>query len=405
MASQTYALTNALLLDGTGNDPVENATIVISGANIVAAGAGIPIPEDAEIIDVAGKTIMPGLIDAHIHLGGMGFKSVPPFAGSEATDNYSLPRHSALRYGVTTQRSLGDFLTDSLALRDDIESGAVLGPRLVASGPSFQVEGGHPNGSVWFNDADALREAARVPKSPEEAKQDVDALAEAGVDLVKIIISNNGIFGPPQPELKLPWAVTEAIIDSAHAKGLRVAAHAETCEDALAAVQRGVDDIEHLVMRIEGAFDEEAFDELFELMAARGTYLVPTMVAHQRDIAPETDGSTIISGSPMVRRAFDRGVKIGVGSDAHSPGMHGWRLHKEMAMMVHEQGLPTADVIVAATQTNAELLGISDRVGTLEAGKVADLLILNGNPLDDISALSNIHRVILSGAVLSDIDQ
>ncbi|WP_040865358.1 amidohydrolase family protein [Nocardia exalbida] len=398
----TIAFTHALLIDGNGGPAVPDATVIVSGNRISAVGAAIEIPDGAQIIDLAGKAILPGLIDAHVHLGGLGFGSRPAFAGRQATDDYADPRAGALRYGVTTVRSLGDFLTDSLAVRDAIESGALTGPRIVTSGPSFQVEGGHPNGSVWFNDPQALKEAARVPKTVGEAKHLVGELADAGVDLIKIIISNNAIFGPAKPELKMPWEFTEAIITTAHDHNLMVATHTETLDDAMRAVQLGADDIEHLVMRAEEWDDPAAFDTLFDLITTYGGYLVPTMVAHQRDTTPETDARTLRYGNKLVKRAFDRGVKLGVGSDAHSTGMHGWRLRNELVMLVHDQGIPAADVLTAVTKTNAELTGMSGLIGAVEAGKLADLLIVDGNPLDDITAIGNVYQVLRNGAVVID---
>lgn len=398
----TTVFTNALLVDGTERPPLPDATIVVTGNRIAAAGQGIAVPEHASVLDLRGKTVLPGLIDAHIHLGGLGFHASPPFGGRAATDDYAEARLGALRYGVTTQRSLGDFLHDSLAVREEIARGELPGARLLASGPSFQVEGGHPNGSVWANNPDALREAARVPTTPEEAKQAVEDLADAGVDLIKIIISNNAIFGPPRPELKMPWHLTQAIIDAAHARGLRVAAHTETLEDCRLAVRAGVDDIEHLLMRAHEPQDEVAFDALFALMVGHGTYLVPTMVAHEHEATPDTDARTLRYGNALVRRAFEAGVRLGVGSDAHSAGLHGWKLRAELIMMVHDQGIPALPALIAATRTNAELLDVSDRLGTVEPGKIADLLVLSGNPIDDITALADVHLVVQDGAVVVD---
>ncbi|RLU86342.1 hypothetical protein CTZ27_25585 [Streptomyces griseocarneus] len=396
----SLALTNALLIDGTGGPVIDGATVVVSGGRITAAGAGAPVPPHATVVGLAGKAVLPGLIDAHVHLGGLGFRSTPPFGGRAATDDYAAAREGALRYGVTTQRSLGDFLHDSIAVRDGIENGVLAGARVVTSGPSFQVEGGHPNATVWGSEPAAVREGARMPKTAEEAERMVDELAAAGVDLVKIIISNNAIFGPARPELKMPWHLTEAIADAAHAHGLRVAAHTETVEDARTAVERGVDDIEHLVLRAEEPQDEAAAEELFALMADRGTYLVPTMVAHQFEATADGDARTLRYGNHLIHRAYEAGVRLGVGSDAHSPGLHGWKLRDELVMMVHDQDIPAPAVLSMATRANAELLGIADRLGTVEPGKLADLLIVSGNPARDITAIGRVHQVIRNGRVV-----
>lgn len=398
----TLAFTNALLIDGTGNPPMPEATVLVSGNRIVGAGHGVAIPDHARIVDLGGKALLPGLIDAHVHLGGLGFEASPPFGGRRATDDYATARLDALRYGVTTQRSLGDFLHDSLAVRDEIDRGTLIGARLVTSGPSFQVKGGHPNASVWGGDSDCLREAARVPRTPEEATRAVDELTAAGVDLIKVIISDNGILGPAHPELKMPWQLTAAIVEAAHANGLRVAAHTETLDDCRTAVEAGVDDIEHLLMRADQPQDEAAFDDLFRLMVAHDTYLVPTMVAHQHGANADTGARTLHYGNQLVRRAFDAGVRIGVGSDAHSGGLHGWRLRAELVMMVHDQGIAALDALVAATATNAELLGRADTLGTVEPGKLADLLVVSGDPVADITALADVHLVVQDGVVVID---
>ncbi|MGK8557292.1 amidohydrolase family protein [Nocardia gipuzkoensis] len=402
-APASLVLTNALLIDGTGGPAIDNAAIVIADGRIVSAGRDSALPDNAEILDLAGRAVLPGLIDAHVHLGGLGLGATPPFGGRSATDDYAEARASALRFGVTTQRSLGDFLHDALWLRDETARGALIGPRIFTSGPSFQVEGGHPNGTVWGGDRCAATEAARMPTTPEQATRSVDELAAAGVDLVKIIISNNAFFGrPPDPELKMPWHITEAIIEAAHRHHLRVAAHVENLDDCRQAVLRGVDDIEHLLMRAHEPQDVDAFDELFELMVQKGTYLVPTVSAHQHFSTPETDPRTLEYGNRLIGRAFELGVTLGVGSDAHSAGLHGWKLLHELVMLVHGQGIPALAALSAATKTNAELLGIDRELGTVEPGKIADLLVVDGNPLTDISTIQATHYVIQDGSVVID---
>lgn len=403
MSDSSLVFTNARVIDGTGAPTIAGATIVVAADKILDIGTDVEVPAGADVVDLNGKTVVPGLIDAHVHLGGLGFTSRPSFGGSAATDHYSVPRTTALRHGVTTQRSLGDFLHDSIRLREDVASGSVAGSRLVTSGPSFQVEGGHPNATVWGGDPTVVREAARMPRTRSEAEQMVGELAEVGVDLIKIIISNNAIMGPPRPELKMPWHLVEAIVTAAHDADLVVAAHTEEVADAREAVEYGVDDIEHLLMHDPEQLDDRAVEQLFTLMAERGTYLVPTMVAHHnRGATPETDPRNFKYGNSIVKRAFESGVRIAVGSDAHTAGMHGWNLRNELVMMVHDQGIAPLAAISAATKTNAELLGVADRFGTVEAGKVADLLIVSGDPVLDITAIGNVELVVQNGRVVVD---
>jgi enamidase len=397
-----WALTNALLIDGTGAPAAPRATVVVTGTTITAVGDATVIPPGARVVDLQGRTLLPGLIDAHVHLGGGGFGGGARFSGRASSDDYAAPRADALRYGVTTQRTLGDYTHDSIAVRDEIDAGRLRGARIVTSGASFQVRGGHPNSTVWANDENVMREAGRFPTTPEEAVQAVKELAEAGVDLIKIIISNNAFGGAPKPELKFPWELTEAIIAAAHEIGLPVAAHVEKRSDALRAVRAGVDNIEHLVFSMFDDKDEEAYDELFALMARNGTYLGATMVVRQHAAPVDVDPLTLHYGTQVVRRAFDAGVRISVGSDAHAPGQHGKRLFDELVMMVNDQGIPALAALTAATQTNSELLRRSWAIGTITPGKLADLLVVDGNPLEQITDLAKVHLVVLGGDIAVD---
>lgn len=246
------ALTRAYLIDGTGRKPVENATILIEGDRITAVGQNLVIPPKAQIIDLAGKTVLPGLIDAHVHLGaqikigdvtqtrlGGGERLI--FGGKDFTDNYREARETSLAYGITTTRSMGDFIHDILDLRKDTEQGKIRGPRIIASGPSFQQPDGHPGSTVWGNDPLTLREAARRPSTVGEARQMVAELATQGVDYIKIIITETGEGMKKNPRFKLPWNIVEAIVEEAHSRNLLVAAHIENAEDAYKAIQVGID--------------------------------------------------------------------------------------------------------------------------------------------------------------------
>ncbi|MEV6362204.1 amidohydrolase family protein [Nocardia asteroides] len=398
------ALTHVRLIDGTGAAVVHDATVVLSGDRIVAAGTNIAVSDTAEVIDGQGMTVLPGLIDAHVHLGGRTANSGPAFGGKDLTDNYAAVRQRSLQYGVTTVRSLGDFLDDSLALREDTAQGRVLGPRIVASGPSFQIKGGHPNGTVWANDTTTLANAARMPGTPAEASQMVDELAAKGVDVIKVIRSSMVMPTGGSTE-KLPWNTVEAITTAAHRNNLKVAVHVEDPEDTLRAVEIGADDIEHMyVARTQPLADESVYDDAFRLMAANGTVVTPTMVVNVHSDTPldQLDLRTLTAGNKLIRRAFDHGVTLAVGSDAHVPDLQGRSLHAEIVMMVNDQGIPALSALEAATSTNATLLGLSDRLGTVEAGKLADLLVVSGNPAENIVDLQNVRMVIQGGKIVVD---
>ncbi len=411
------ALTGVYLIDGTGKQPIENATILIEGDRITAVGQDLIIPTHAQIINLPGKTVMPGLIDAHVHMGaqikigdvretrlGGGERLI--FGGKDFTDNYREARETSLAYGITTTRSAGDFLNDILALKEDTGQGKVRGPRIVAGGPSFQQPGGHPGSTVWGDDPLTIQEAARRPVTTEEARRMVSDLAAKGVDFIKIIISDTRLGMERNPKYKLPWNIIDAITDEAHRHDLIVVAHIENAADARRAIQAGIDDIEHLFLHGDNAsIDYDAYDEVFRLMVENGTYLTPTMIVSATGLRPieEIDMSALTYGNKLIRRAFDAGVKIAAGTDAGAPELaHGWALHAELALMVNDQGIPALEAIKSATSTNAGLLGKSADLGTVAPGKLADLLIINGNPLNDITNTTHIKMVIQGGQVVVD---
>lgn len=403
-APKSLALTNARLIDGTGGPVIENATVLVSGDRITAAGNGVGVPDGAEVLDLRGKTVLPGLIDAHVHLGGLATGNTPAFGGRALTDNYAEARSRSLAYGVTTVRSVGDFLTDSLAVRDEIARGAMRGPRIIAGGPSFQVKGGHPNGTVWANDPTALAEAARTPATAAEAARMVDQLATKGVDLIKVIMSSMVMPTGGNGE-KLPWEVVQAIVVAAHRNALKVAVHTENAADTARAVELGVDDIEHLfISRGTPLTDESVYDDAFALMVANRTVVCPTMIVNVHTSGPQSEVNltSLSAGNKLVKRAYDSGVTLAVGSDAHTPELHGWGLRAELVMMVNDQGIPALHALKAVTKTNAEILGLADRLGTIEKGKLADLLVVSGNPAEKITDIANVQLVVQGGKTVVD---
>ncbi|WP_433678288.1 amidohydrolase family protein [Nocardia sp. CA-119907] len=404
-ATRVRAFTGARLIDGRGGPAIENATVVVSGDRIVSAGAGGPTPTGAEVVNLGGTTILPGLIDAHVHLGGLKSGSSAAFGGRGLTDDYAEPRTRSLDYGVTSVRSLGDFLDDSLAVRDEIARGALPGPRIVTSGPSFQIKGGHPNGTVWANDSTAAAQAARMPTTTDEATRMVDDIAGKGVDVIKVIMSSIVMPGGKGNGQKLPWDTVAALVAAAHRNKLKVSAHIENPDDATRAIDLGVDQIEHMYISRSGPpADESSYDSAFALMADKGTIVTPTMIVNVGTTEPlaQVDLRTLTVGHTLVKRAYDHGVRLGVGSDAHEPDRHGWGLLAELVMLVNDQQVPALRAIEAATKTNSEVLGLSDRLGTVEAGKLADLLVVSGNPAERITDLANVRLVIQGGKTVVD---
>lgn len=405
-AKGCLAFTQAYLIDGSGAPPLENASVVIKGQQIIAVGQQVEIPADARVIDVQGKALMPGLIDVHVHLGDTVINSSAhrgerTFGGAAFSHNYRYARETLLKYGVTTVRSLGDYLDDILQLRQDIADGRIIGPRVFTSGPSFQQRGGHPGSTVWHDDPQTLAQAARLPVSPDEARQMTDELAARGVDVIKIIISASHLGKGQDAGWQLPWPVIAAIIDQAHFHRLPVAAHTESVDDALKAVGLGVNQIEHLsLFKGNAAIDEAKTDRLFRMMRDKGVYLDATMIVGSFGFRPidQVALNTLSFGNQLVGKAWRHGVKISAGTDAGAPELvFGWATHAELYMMVHDQGIPPLEAIKAATLTSAELLGQKATSGSVTPGKLADLLIIDGRPDRNIADLAQIDSVWLGG--------
>ncbi len=372
----------ARVIVGDGRPPIENATIVVDGARIVQVGPSVRVdaPAGAPRVDLTGKTIMPAIIDTHTHLG------------------------------QTTEE-----LTADLRRRAEFGVGGTLSMGLDAGEVPFQVRANPPEGAAVYLTAGrgiTSPEPGRseVPywvTTEEEARKAVQAQAALKVDFIKIWVDDRG-----GKYKKLPPELYGPVIDEAHKHGLRVAAHIFNLSDAKGLLEAGVDAFAH------GIRDVDVDDEVVEMIKARpNVVLIPNMP--DRGVAvdygwlkgslPESELAKIQAAStdrPDAQKAFgiqarnlarlaDAGMTIAVGTDGNTP----WAPHVEMADMV-ASGMTPAQVIVAATKNGADFLGLTDR-GTIEAGNVADFIVLDANPLDDITNTRKISAVYLGGKVVN----
>ncbi|MGD9894677.1 MAG: amidohydrolase family protein [Dehalococcoidia bacterium] len=374
-------LRNARLFDGTGAPPLSGIDLLIEGERIVAAGRGLAGREGAEVVDLDGRTVLPGLIDCHVHIAFDGdpdetakLATMPaPVLAWHAAEN----ARRTLEAGITAVRDVGSRDNIAILLRDEIRAGRLPGPEMRAAGALICMTGGH--GWMIGREADG---ADDVRKAVREQRR-------AGADCIKFT-ATGGVMTPGIDPRASSFTEEElrAGVDEAHKAFVRTAAHAQGTSGIKNAVRAGVDSIEH------GIYLD---DEAIAMMRERGTVLVATLAAPLNigkhglaagipAYAVEKSNQVMEAHRESFKLAYRSGVRIAMGTDAGTPfNRHGANAD-EIAMMV-ECGMTPADALVAATRAAAELLDLLDDCGTVEPGKRADLVIVDGDPLADIRLL------------------
>ncbi len=399
------ALVGARLIDGTGADPIADATLVFEGERIVAVGprGNVAVPPGATVIEADGRTLLPGLIDCHVHVG-MEWGSLTDLAHKLMTPPslsllYSVPNcRATLEAGVTTARDAG-FTPAGVKLA--IERGLFPGPRLLVAVTILSQTGGHADFTMPCCLNITEPHAADVPfgvvDGADEMRQRVREILRAGADWVKLCTSG-GVLSPADSPESAQFTVEEIAVAvyEARAQSKRCMAHAQSNRGIKNAIEAGIASIEH------GIYLD---DEAIAMMLERGVYLVPTLVAPADVIAlaearpgllpayaVEKSREVIGAHRASFRRAVAAGVKIAMGTDT-GVGPHGGNA-RELGLMV-EHGMTPMQAIVASTRSAAELLHLDDRVGTLAPGKLADLLLVDGDPLADIRILAESDKLAL----------
>ena len=392
----------------TSNELLSDVTIVVDDNKIEAIKEGFVKAEEGDtVIDLKHATVMPGLMDMHVHLSsqhGGPQTYLDRFSLNEA--DYALRAANyakiTLDAGFTTVRNLGDSYYETVALRNAISKGIATGPRIYTVGKSIATTGGHadPSNGISHLLRPDVGPKQGVVNGEVEAREAVRSRYQDGADLIKIT-ATGGVLSVAKSGQN-PQFMTdelEAIVDTAKDYGMTVAVHAHGKEGMKRAIEAGVDSIEH------GTHMDE---EIRNLMVANGTYYVPTIMAGKfvADKAkidgyfPELVRPKAAAIGPLIQRTFEKahkaGVKIAFGTDS-GVSAHGDN-GQEFALMV-EAGMAPADALRSATINSAQLLGVSDILGTLEAGKLADIVAVSGNPLDDISLMESVSFVMKDGVV------
>ena len=408
----TLAITNGTLIDGNGGDPVTNATVLAEGERITAAGAGIDVPRDAEVIDAGGRTIMPGMIDAHVHFYGrlqplQDRLLTPPslnlFYGAENA-------RRTLDAGFTAVRDAGG---TPLGFKMAIDRGLIPGPRMKISVSILSQTGGHGDQTMPAGINTAMFGASGPEKpntivdGPDEVRRAVRELLRAGADFIKLC-STGGVMSPSDEpgHTQFTEEEIEVMVHEARAAGKTCMSHAQGTEGIKNALRAGVESIGHGIY-----LDDEAID----MLKRNGAFLVPTLSApiwvlrhaerRPDSVLPQSVRKTkevLEEHKASAARAIAAGVRVAMGTDS-GVGVHG--TNAEELQWLCEAGMTPMQAIVATTKVGAECIHMQDDAGTIEPGKFADILIVDGDPLADIGILrdkANIPVIVRGGAVYRD---
>lgn len=347
-------------------------------------------PSEAQVIDAAGKTLIPGLIDAHLHIDYLGVRS--NLGAYLRSRRHTQTLRDLLHNGVTSVRMMADPLPQIARLRKRSGSAKRPGPRMVIAGPALTAPGGHPEVTVCRDNPWLQKHMVRGVDNADQARSAVRSLHAQDVDLIKIVVQGGGYAEFGDRLNRLSDEATRAVLDEAHSLGLKISAHTHYQDDVAALLALGIDSIEH------GVIEEDIRDDEFlRRWAESGVPLVSTLVIEDL-VRNETGDAYLATANANLRRAYEAGVQIVAGTDSMAGAMSPGALHEELRLLV-DAGLPPAAAIRAATRNGADLLGLDDR-GRIDVGAVADLVLLNADPLDNIDASTDIALVIQNGRIV-----
>ena len=406
-----FALYNGYLLDGTRNmAPQKGLAVLVENGKMRGIVAETAIPKGFPKIDLEGQYLLPGLINLHVHLAGSGkpkkkqtdpVKAVKLVTANAWTKKLGMAlvagfARQQLRSGVTTIRTVGGILDFDSRLRDAVNAGKALGPRILAGNMAVSVPGGHMAGSL-----------AHVAHTPEEAADYVSQIASTGADLIKLMITGGVLDAVRQGEpgvLKMEPALIKAACDRAHALGLKVAAHVESPEGVRAALENGVDTIEH------GAMPDEYTLDLFRktgaslvttISPALSYALFDTSVSHATPMQ-KYNGKIVMDGIVACAKAcLSAGIPVGLGTDTACPFVTQYDTWRELVYFRRFCGVTAAQALYTATLGNAKIAGIEKETGSIEPGKSADFVVCRDNPLNDLTTLREPSMVFFRGKKIS----
>lgn len=405
-----YVITNCKVLSGHQDMKPEELDIFVEDGKISKIQPPSESYDGYDIVDLGGKYLMPGLINLHVHIpaGGKPTKKKTDYNKVAKLLKIGLARYvvrkmcagyakTELLSGTTTIRAVGGVMDFDTRLRDSINAGKTVGPRILAANYAVSVPGGHMTGSV-----------ALPVNSAEEAAQMVEDLAKTKPDIIKLMITGGVLDAivPGEPGiLKMPAEYVKAACDKAHELGFKVAAHVESTEGMLVALKNGVDTIEH------GGKSSEETNKLFKetgaVLVATLSPAVPFAVIDQA-VTGLTD-TDIINGKALlanmldgIKAALANDITVGLGTDTGCPYTTHYDMWRELFYYIKYCGVTNAFALYSATLLNAEIAGIDNETGSVDVGKFADLIVTDENPLENIETLRNVKMVFFKGDIINN---
>jgi imidazolonepropionase-like amidohydrolase len=396
------------LIDGTGKAPRAQVSILVHDGRITAVEPGFVAPSGAEVIDLSNATVLPGLIDDHVHITmafhkGDAIHTAMTRTGYDDAIGATGDARNTLLAGFTTIRDVGGATEVVVALKRAINAGVIAGPRMWVAGTPLGPTGGHGDAANGLDpELQHAHWTDNLIDSPEAARRTVRTLKRQGVDLIKIMPSGGVMSIGDDPKLQLMEDdEIKAVIETAHSLGMKVAAHAHGKQAIDHTIALGVDSIEH------GTYADA---ESYKLFKAHGTYLVPTMLVgakvyehaktHPEDLNPSTAEKAIATVPRMLQNLHDAhaaGVKIAFGTDTFGMSNHGENA-QEFALLV-KAGMTPMDAIETATWNAADLIGDTQDIGSVQPGRYADIIAVTGDPLADVTVLEHVQFVMKGGVV------
>ena len=405
-----YALVNGKILNGHEDmEVLENHVIYVEDGHIVRISSDVL--DGYEKIDLKGQYIMPGLINMHVHLPSSGKPQKKEVNSTKLVNfvtKYKLTRlvlqkicessaKTQLLSGVTTIRTMGGVENYDAIIRDRIESGEILGPRVLASNMAVSVPKGHMAGSLAY-EATSAKEAAEY----------VDKIIEGKPNVIKLMITGGVLDAKKKGEpglLKMPAEYVKAACDKAHVHGYQVAAHVESPEGVRVALENGVDTIEHGAKpdeKIIQLFKEKGASHIATLSPALPFALFDRNVSHVSEMT-QYNGKLVFEGIiDCAKACLENNIPVGLGTDTGCPYITHYDMWRELYYFHKYCGVSNRFALYTATKRNAEIAGIDDCVGTIDIGKEADMIVTKDNPLNSLEALRHVSMVITKGKVVEN---